>query len=98
MAGSLLGFGRQLRAVPSVQVMGKRSARRQLVGGRPMTAAPQIAAIRASAGRRAQQSLRDSQREYAWQHPPSAIAAQGSSDSDGIRDDFSSLSTRAVIE
>jgi len=40
-----------------------------------MTAVPHTAGIRASAGRRAQQPLRDSQREYAWQHPPSAIAA-----------------------
>ena len=57
--------------------MGKRSvARRQPGLGSSMTAVPQTAAIRASTGRRAQQPLRGSQREYAWQHPPTALAAE----------------------
>jgi hypothetical protein len=57
--------------------MGKRSvARRQPGLGSSMTAVPHTAAIRASTCRRAQQRLRGSQGEYAWQHPPTALAAK----------------------
>ncbi len=44
-----------------------------------MTAVPRTVAVRASTGRCTQQPLRGSQRELAWQHPPSAAAAQPSS-------------------
>jgi hypothetical protein len=54
-------------------------ARRQPGLGNSMTAVPHTAAIRASTCRRAQQPLRGSQREYAWQHPPAALAAKPSS-------------------
>jgi hypothetical protein len=37
---------------------------------------PHTGAIRASTCRRAQQPLRGSQLEYAWQHPPTALSAQ----------------------
>jgi hypothetical protein len=63
-------------SVPPVQMKGKRSvARRQPGLGSSMTAVPQTAAIRASTCRLAQQPLRASQGEYAWQHPPTALAA-----------------------
>ena len=61
---------------PPVQAIMKRSvALRQPGRGSPMTAVPRTDAIRVSADRRTQQPLRGSQREHAWQHPPSAAAA-----------------------
>lgn len=59
--------------------MRKRSwAWRQPAHGSPRTAAPPKAGTQASAGRCSQQPFRASKRAYAWQHPPTAIAAERS--------------------
>ena len=78
MTGLRAEFGGPLRgSVPPVQRMGKRSVPRRQPGlGSSMTAVPHTAAIQASTCRRAQQPLRCSQREYAWQHPRTALAAK----------------------
>ena len=63
-------------SIPPVQVMGKRSVLRRLPGRRsPTTATPHTGAIQTCAGRHAQRPFRGNQHEYAWQHPPAAVAA-----------------------
>lgn len=78
---TVVGFRRlscAFGSVQPVQVMRIRSmARSQSGRGSPMTAVPRTAAVRAQSGRRAQQQLRGSQREYAGrthrQQPQPAI-------------------------
>jgi hypothetical protein len=64
-----------LGSIPSVQVEGEAIGGAVPAGrGSAMTAVPRTAAILASAGRRTEQPRQGTQREHAWQHPPSAIA------------------------
>jgi len=65
-------------SVASVQGMVARSVKQRQCHKRSMTAAPSSAAIPASAVRPAQRQLHGSRREYEWQDPPTAHAADRS--------------------